>query len=85
MGVMKTTVEIHDGLLLRARRHAKTNGQPLRAVIEEGLRRVLEESKPAKPYRLPDNAYGNPGDPWPLDDYTWPELRELIYEDRGDP
>ena len=82
---MKITVEIHDGLLLRARRHARETGRPLRAVIEEGLRRLLDEPRAAKPYRLPDHRWGRPGDPWPLDDYTWPELRELIYEDRSEP
>ena len=47
MGEVKTTVDVHDELLLRAKRHAKETGQSLRGVIEEGLRLVLE--KPRKP------------------------------------
>ena len=80
---MKTTVEIHDALLLRAKHHARRNGTTLRSVIEEGLRRTLNEATPQEPYRLPDRSVGDPEDPWPLDDYTWPELRKIIYGDRG--
>lgn len=80
---MKTTVEIHDALLLRAKRHARKNGTTLRSVIEDGLRRTLDEPDAQKPYEWPDLSVGDPSDPWPLDDYSWPELRELIYGDRG--
>lgn len=80
---MKTTVDIHDSLLLRAKRHARENGTTLRSVIEEGLRRTLDEPKGRKPYRWPDLSVGSPDDPWPLDEYTWPELRDIIYGDRG--
>ncbi len=38
---VKTTLDIRDELLLQAKRHAKTTGRPLRAVVEEGLRTVL--------------------------------------------
>lgn len=81
---MKTTVELHDALLLRAKDHARQNGTTLRSVIEEGLRRTLDEPKEApEPYRWPDLSVGDPADPWPLDSYSWPELRDLIYGDHG--
>ena len=84
---MKTTVEIHDALLLRAKRHARKNGTTLRSVIEAGLRRTtrrtLDEPEAQKPYEWQDLSVGDPSDPWPLEDYSWPELRELIYGDRG--
>ena len=80
---MKTTVEIHDALLLRAKRHATENGATLRSVIEDGLRRTLNEAEAPKPYTWPDLSVGDPTDPWPLDSYSWPELRDLIYGDRG--
>ena len=38
---MKTTLDIHDELLNRAKRRAKETARPLRALVEEGLRRVL--------------------------------------------
>ena len=45
---MKTTLDIHDELLLRAKRHAKETGRPLRALVEDGLRRVLTASRRAR-------------------------------------
>lgn len=80
---MKTTVEIHDGLLLRAKHRAKKNGTTLRSLIEDGLRRALDEPEAQTDYRLPDRSVGNPNDPYPLGEYTWPELRDIIYGDRG--
>lgn len=80
---MKTTINIHDELLTRAKRHAKSTGCTLRAVVEDGLRRVLDEPAPAVPYKPEDFRVGDPAGENPLERYTWPELRDLIYEDRG--
>ena len=80
---MKTTLDIHDELLARAKRHAKETGRPLRAVVEDGLRHVLKSSFPSAPYTLPDLRVGDPDAPDPLERYAWPELRELIYGDPG--
>ena len=38
---MKTTLDIHDELLARAKQHARQTGRPLRAFVEEGLRGIL--------------------------------------------
>ena len=66
---MKTTLDIDDELLARARRHATSTGQSLRDVIEDGLRRVLS-TVPRRPhsdgYRLPDRSYGDPSAECPL-------------------
>ena len=48
MGDKKTTPDIHDALLDRAKRHAKKIVRPLRAVVEDGLRQVL--AVPISPY-----------------------------------
>ena len=80
---MKTTLDIHDELLLRAKRHARETGRPLRALVEDGLRRVLAASSPRTRYRLADLRAGEPGAPDPLEGYSWPELRETIYGDPG--
>ncbi|MDE0065740.1 MAG: type II toxin-antitoxin system VapB family antitoxin [Acidimicrobiaceae bacterium] len=79
---MKTTLDIHDELLERAKRLAKSTGRPLRAVVEDGLRRVLSEPEPA-PYVLPDLRAGNRDVQDPLEQLSWPELRELIYGGDG--
>lgn len=47
IAVVKTTVEINDVLLRRAKAHAVEHGTTLRSLIEEGLRRTLDG--PAEP------------------------------------
>lgn len=76
---MKTTVDIHDVLLARAKRHARDRGKTLRQVIEAGLRAVLDEPPSKYEYDWPDLSVGEPGAPYPLDAYTWQDLSELIY------
>lgn len=82
MALMKTTVDVVDALLIRAKRHARRTGRPLRALIEEGLRRVLEDEGTLRRYRVPDRSVGNPKADNPLDALTWPELRDEIYGGR---
>lgn len=52
---MKTTVELTDALLREAKRVAHERGTTLRALIEDGLRRVLDDL-PRKPFRLRDGS-----------------------------
>jgi Arc/MetJ family transcription regulator len=82
---MKTTVEIQDGLLARARRHAAARGETLRAVLEAALRRLLEEDERprAKPFRLRDKAYGGRGLRKGIAEGDWRAIRERAYEGRG--
>jgi hypothetical protein len=79
---MKTTVEISDGLLERARRHARRKGRPVRSLIEEGLRLVLQAESAKAAYRLPDRSVGKQGAPNPLESLTWQDLRDEIYRGR---
>lgn len=76
---MKTTLDIPDALLRRAKAHAKNTGRPLRAVVEESLRRLLDEPGPAPAYELPDLSVGDADAPDPLENYSWQDLREEIY------
>ena len=80
---MKTTIDIHDELLARAKRHAAETRRPLRAVVEDGLRQVLSTSTIRDRYTLPDLRAGDPRAPDPLERLSWPELREMIYGDPG--
>ena len=76
---MKTTIEIHDSLLERAKRLAHETRRPLRAVVEDGLRRVLEEADAVEPYRMPDRSVGSADDPDPLEAMSWQDIRDEIY------
>lgn len=83
MGAMKTTLDIQDELLKRAKRHARRTGRPLRAVVEEGLRQTLSrETRPTR-FRLQDHSVGERGATDPLESYSWQDLREIIYGGPG--
>ena len=82
---MKTTIDIHHELLERAKRHAQATGRSLRAVVEEGLRTVLDSAPAPSSYTLPDLRVGDPQAQDPLERYSWPELREMIYDDPATP
>ena len=78
---MKTTIDIQDELLARAEEYARKSGRTLRAVVEEGLREVLDGPKHQTQYRLPDLSTGNPGSSDPLESCSWQDLRNLTYGD----
>lgn len=80
---MKTTLDIQDALLLRAKRLSKRTGRPLRALVEDGLRRVLEPNAGEEVYVMPDRSVGTPGGSNPLEDLSWQDLRDEIYGARG--
>ena len=82
---MKTTVEIQDELLARAKRHVRLTGRPLRAVVEEGLRQVLASPTCRERYVLPDLSVGKAGGHNPLETYSWQDLRDEIYRKIGRP
>ena len=82
---MKTTIDVHDELLTRAKRYARETGVPLRAVMEEGIRLVLSGPESAEPYRMPDLSVGDPNGEDPLEAYSWQDLSEIIHEHPVDP
>ena len=82
LGNVKTTLEIADPILKRAKQHARRTGRPLRALVEEGLRLVLETEAKREAYSLRDRSVGKRGDPNPLETLTWSELRNEIYGGR---
>lgn len=76
---VKTTLDIQDALLERAKRHARRAQRPLRAIVEEGLRRVLSEASPRSAFRLRDASVGDPNGRDPLEAFSWQDLRAEIY------
>jgi hypothetical protein len=83
MGVMKTTLEISDPLLREARKIAARENTTLRALVEQGLRRVVAEKKKDKPFRLRDASFKGDGLHPDVANLSWDEIRDLIYEGRG--
>ncbi len=82
---MKTTLEIADPLLDQARKIAARDGETLRSLVEQGLRKVVaERSAKGKPFKLRDESVGKPGDPFPYETLSWEEKRALMYEGRGE-
>jgi hypothetical protein len=80
---MKTTVEISDPILSKAKRIAADEGTTVKALIEEGLRRVLEDRRKGGKFRLRKASVGGKGVKPPLTEGDWEALRELAYEGRG--
>lgn len=84
MGIhMKTTVEISDPLLQKARRRASREGTTVRALIERGLRKVLDERAGDRPFTLRDASVGGNGLQDGAKGLSWDQIRELSYKGRG--
>jgi hypothetical protein len=81
---MKTTIELSDAALDEARRVARREGTSLRALIEEGLRRVLADRRTRRAgFRLRDVSFSGEGLSPELADQSWPAIRDTIYRERG--
>lgn len=77
---VRTTLEISDALFERAKRLAKREGRPMRGLVEDGLRLLLDAEKSAAAgYQLPDASIGEAGAPNPLESLSWQHLRAEIY------
>ncbi len=81
---MKTTLEIQDPLLEQVRKIAARDGETLRSLVEQGLRKVVaERTAKAKPFKLRDGSVGTPGVQSGYETLSWEEKRALMYEGRG--
>ncbi len=81
---MKTTLDISDPLLREARKLAARERTTLRALVEQGLRRVVvERGRRAPAFRLRKASFKGRGLRPEIRDAGWDRLRELAYQDRG--
>lgn len=80
---MKTTIDIADSLLLRAKQAAAADGITLRELVEDGLRRVLDERGKRGAFRLRRVSFGGRGLRPEIDEGSWERVRDLAYEGRG--
>ncbi len=80
---MKTTLDISDPLLREARKIAIRDRATLRALVEQGLRKIIAERKRARPFRLRKVTFEGQGLVAELRDADWDNMRDLADEGRG--
>ena len=81
---MKTTIEISDGLLRRAKQLAARQNTTLRAVLEDALRETLDRQGSAKSARpVKTHTFRGKGLKPGLSWEDWSTIRDLAYEGRG--
>lgn len=80
---MKTTIEIPDDLMKKAKALAVRRGTTLRAVIERGIRMTLKEEAPRTQYELPDKSVDGKGLQPGFEHGDWADFRDAAYKGRG--
>ena len=79
---MKTTVDISDALFESTRRLAVQRGTTMRALIEEGLRSVLQTHRNLpRQFAMRDASVGGSGLADGVDLGDWTQIRALIYDE----
>ena len=80
---MNTTVQIPDSLFEDARKVAHRERTTLKALVEEGLRRVVSDRKRRGGFRLRNETFKGNGLQSHVAGASWDQIRELSYEGRG--
>ncbi len=80
---MKTTIDIADNVFLSARRLADKRGTTLKALVEQGLRRVLADKQRDGQFRFEPVTDGRPAQAGAAQPLPWEQVRDMIYEGRG--
>lgn len=80
---MKTTIDIADALAEQAKQVAAEDGTTLRSLVEEGLRRVLEERGGKSQFKLRRASFKGKGLRSEVKDGSWERIRDMAYEGRG--
>jgi hypothetical protein len=82
---MKTTIHIPDSLIDEARKVARQEKTTLKALVEEGLRKVVSERRGGKPegFKLRKAAFRGQGLQPHLAGVTWDQILDISYEGRG--
>ena len=80
---MKTTIDISDILLEEVRKQASLEGTTLRALVEEGLRKIVTERKQKSVFRLRKATFKGKGLQPQVSNASWEQIRDISYEGRG--
>ena len=76
---MKTTIEISDELLTRAKQRARRERTTLREVVEEALRQQLAAPSAHGTFRLKRHPFKGKGRQPGIAEGDWQSVRDLIY------
>ena len=74
---MKTTIEISDNLLIRAKKRAREKHITLRSLIEESLAASLDQPLPTK--RVVPVTFKGRGLSREFEGASWEKIRDAIY------
>jgi hypothetical protein len=80
---MRTSIDIPDSLMRRAKSLARARGTTLRELLIDGLRSVVDRGAGSPRHRMTDRSFGEGG---LVDGLSWSEserMDELVYGDRG--
>ena len=80
---MKTTVHIPDTLLEEARKIANQERTTIKALIEEGLRKIIDMRKQKSVFRLRKATFKGNGMHPDAAGASWEKIREMSYGGRG--
>ncbi len=80
---MKTTIEISDPLLETARQVASREKTTVRALVEEGLRKIIEERQQGPGFKLRRVTFKGNGLQPQVAGASWEQIREMVYEGHG--
>jgi len=76
---VKTTVDIAEDMLREAKLIAAREGTTLRALVEEGLRHVIDErAKQKTGFRMRDGSYGSGGGVPGIDPDDWMSIKHIV-------
>jgi hypothetical protein len=80
---MKTSIQIPNSLFEEARKLAHRERTTLKALVEEGLRRIISDRRQRSGFHLRKATFKGNGIQPHLADASWDRIRELSYEGRG--
>ena len=80
---MKTTIDIADSLFEEVKKLAANEGTTVRAFVEQGLRQNHCRTKESWPVRLRKVAFKGKGLQSSVENATWEQIRETVYQGRG--
>ena len=81
---MKTTIEISDALLSEAKKVSAQQHLTLRALVEQGLREVIQKHQSEPAFKLRPASFKGKGLQPAYRGASWSEVRSAIYKGRGE-